>query len=436
VATTLFGRPLTFRGGLLGTALGLALTLGVVYARSMPPTLYVESPSGNSLARVLGKEPYFESDGAFIVRQFRQQRTFTHNDHVLYHVLARTWHRWSGGTPADAVAPHLALSIVAGALGASLLVIAGYQVASQLLPALLSAGLVGGAASYWFFASTIDTYLPSLLFSILALSLAVRCVDTQRLGSYAAMGAAAGVAFLLRTDAILLAPLIVVAVQARRGRIARVAICGLAAALVGGGGYALLAHYAYDVPYSNAWSWATASLHRPQASLGIWASTNNLSMQTLGLTLANHLVYGVVLPGLDMTRVANVLDAGRSSSSGSMAFVAYVALCAVALVRSGILASASQGGRTRLLLGVAALWLLARIGFYAWWNPHDPFLFAVMSVPALWLLWILPFSAPGRTPRSTLLRLTFGTLALAVPLVWWHNFQVLIGPVWTMPVPD
>ena len=32
---------------------------------------------------------FFDSDGEFITRQFRQGRTFTHNDHLLYHILGK-----------------------------------------------------------------------------------------------------------------------------------------------------------------------------------------------------------------------------------------------------------------------------------------------------------------------------------------------------------
>src|SRR5215470_20118179 len=53
---------------------------------------------------------FFDSDGEFIVRQFRQGSSYTHNDHLLYHVLAKTvvdLAPAAGGEP-DIVTGHLA----------------------------------------------------------------------------------------------------------------------------------------------------------------------------------------------------------------------------------------------------------------------------------------------------------------------------------------
>jgi hypothetical protein len=425
------------RAAAVATALGLAVALAAVYWWSMPPWFYVQSASGNSLARVLGKAPYFESDGAFILRQFRQQRSFTHNDHVLYHVLATALPR-SSGESSDPVRSHVLVSVVAGAAGAAVLVLAGYRLSGRLLPSLLAACLVAGSASYWYFAATIDTYAPAVLASILTLQLALLCAERQQLVMYVAMGAAAGATFLFRTDAVLLAPLVLVALGATTNRLVRVTCCGAAAALVGAGGYALVAHYAYGVRFPDVWTWATASLHRPEATLGVWASATNVTAGTLWLTAVNHLVYSVMLPALDATRESDLVRAMAASRTGAVAFVVYCAFAMVVVARlAALIIRRATRGASILLLVVGGAWAVTRIVFYTWWNPHDPFLFAITSLPALWLVCLVAFRDAGRPRRAWEPGdgLMLGSLAAVVSLVWWHNFEVLVRPLWHMPVP-
>ena len=90
----------------------------VVYANSMPASFNTRYEN-----RI-----FFDSDGEFITRQFRQGSTYTHNDHLLYHVLAKTVVRFAppaaGGEP-DIVGGHLALSVFFGALGLATLYLGG-----------------------------------------------------------------------------------------------------------------------------------------------------------------------------------------------------------------------------------------------------------------------------------------------------------------------
>ena len=69
--------------------------------------------------------------------------------------------------------------------------------------------------------------------------------------------------------------------------------------------------------------------------------------------------------------------------------------------------------------------------FYTWWDPYDPFLFAVMSAPALWLVFILYLKgssrASGGSSRADVARLWVGCAVVA--LVWAHNLAHMILPL-------
>ena len=286
-------------------AVVLTAAAGSVYWVSVPTEFNV----------VRGNRSFFDSDGEFITRQFRQGRTFTHNDHLLYHLAARAFHDGAAERlPArrDAVRVHKLLSVGAGALGLGLLFVIGYQWLGHWL-ALLPALLVGGSAGYWFFASTIDTYLPSLCASIAALGLALQCVRSQRSANYVWLGVCIGLAFLLRTDAVLLAPLLLVSLGAGRAIPMRLGACVLTAVLIGGGGYAALAHRYYDVPLNDLSGWMLNHRNRPEAEQGAWGNTANLTPENLETVLANHLAYTVLLPGLRTTNDADIVRVSGGS---------------------------------------------------------------------------------------------------------------------------
>ena len=89
-------------------ALGLFALFAVVYWISVP----------DAFNTVRSNERLFGSDGEFITRQFRQGEIFTHNDHLLYHVMATVLHGaapWIPGLEQNAVAVHKVLSVGFGA---------------------------------------------------------------------------------------------------------------------------------------------------------------------------------------------------------------------------------------------------------------------------------------------------------------------------------
>ena len=78
-----------------------------------------------------------------------------------------------------------------------------------------------------------------------------------------------------------------------------------------------------------------------------------------------------------------------------------------------------------MLVSVAFAWLIVRVLFSTWWSPGTPFLFAVMSIPALWLLCLLFLSAPAASrrtlPDSSSLRRRVIAVAVVAAIVWIHN---------------
>ncbi len=411
-------------GSTLGRALAVLLfaALAAVYALSVP----------GAFNTVFRNERFFGSDGEFITRQFREGATYTHNDHLLYHVAATVLA--DVGLPGigdDAVAVHKLLSVLAGAAGVSLLFLFGHRYGGRLGPALILALLVAGTSSYWFFASTIDTYLPGVFASILSLGLALRCVRDQRMASYGALGAAMGLAFLLRTDGFLLAPLAGVALLAPERRLRRVGASLAAAGLVGGVGYAVLARAFYDVPPAEVASFALGHQERKRVEKGKWARAKNLRPRHLEIVLANHLVYGIVLPDLSRTRNPRVLQRMAKHRYGPFTLgvlAAFAVFMAVEHGRRGAAAVRARNAEPLVLLGVALCWLLVRVVFYTWWDPFDPFLFAVTSVPALWLLALL-FVAPSGTAPERAPAAALAAAAVLGAAVWIHNWIVLIQPL-------
>jgi hypothetical protein len=402
----------------LQRSLGLALfiLLFLVYWFSIP----------DSFNTVYGNRQYFDSDGEFITRQYRQGKTFTHNDHLLYHILGKAASESFG----DPVRGHKFLSSYFGALGVVLLCWIGLRELKDPVMVLLMALLVGGSSGWWFFSATIDTYIPCLTVSILALGLALAVRKQPNLLVCSALGLAMGLAFLLRTDSFLLVVLLVVFLGRARWswkEFLATLGAGLAVSVVG---YALLAHAFYGVPFSDMAQWAFGGMQRPEAEERIWGVAGNLTAGNLGLTLVNHLFYAVLVPGLTTTREAMPLTA--YAKAGWIAVTLYVAVLGAALrfvVPHGIRSLRNKQFGEALPFAVIVLWFLGRVVFYCWWNPFDPFLFGVMSIPALWLTMTTGYTimTTCRPPGVQMAyRVIFG---LAVAAVWAHNFHFMVAPL-------
>ena len=84
----------------------------------------------------------------------------------------------------------------------------------------------------------------------------------------------------------------------------------------------------------------------------------------------------------------------------------------------------------RFAWAFAMAWFLSRIVFYAWWDPFDPFLFAVMSLPCLWLvlLWGTDTVVTTGTGRRARLFALCG-LGFLTLVVWAHNARHMVFPL-------
>jgi hypothetical protein len=376
---------------------------------------------------------FFDSDGEFITRLFREGSTYTHSDHLLYHVLAKEVVRLAPPAPSgepDIVGAHLALSVFFGALGVVTLYLGGLWLGGDPRATLASAVLLSGTAGYWFFSSTIDTYVPALWAAMVALLLSLKCLRDQRLVDYGWLGLAAAVAFLFRTDAALLATLGIVAFADRptpSRACRRLGACAGVVVVIGLGGYTLLANVYYGVAVENVFGWMLGFRARPEVTMGFCGTVQNFKANSLFLTVLNHLSYAVVIPGIENTRSIRALDHYAALGPGLFSWAASVVMGLVIAMGLAATAARKNAGHVRWVLALVAAWIVPRVAFYCWWDPGDPFLYAVMSLPGLWLIAFGFATYAGGSARfgNPSYRWIF-VLLLAI-IVWFHNFQYLIG---------
>jgi hypothetical protein len=379
---------------------------------------------------------FFDSDSEFIVRQFAQGKTFTHNDHLLYHILGKAIYDHSATLKAEknAIAPHRFLSYASGAAGVALFYLFGALITGKCVLPLLCAVFAGGTAGWWFFASVIDTYIPSLCLSIPVLGVAVLSLGKATVCRSALIGITAGLAFLLRTDSVLLAVMGVYLLKDRK----RMVVNGLAVlipgAITGVLGYALLAHIFYDVAMdpSTLWQWACGSLQRPEAvAKSIWGTAANLTPFNASVIFVNQLFYAIVIPGLEKTR--NPAFYAQYVKGGWIPLCIYVCGLGMALYQHFIRIRADRrqsNTASTFVLVIAGLWFFSRMLFYTWWDPFDPFLFALMSLPAIWLILLTGFDyALERLPAGKGRMACWILLGLMTLAVWMHNAYYLIVPL-------
>jgi hypothetical protein len=398
-------------------ALLLFASLLFVYSISVPPSFNTRYENRR----------YFDSDGEFITRQFFQKKTYTHNDHLLYHLLASGLYRLTATPPAqpyDSVPQHRWLSIVAGSLGVTVLFLFGRRFCRSKSGGLAAALLIGGCAGWWYFAATIDTYLPHLVLAIAALGFALMALERQRHRDYAFLGTFMGLAFLFRTDAFLLAALGVVAFAAGwRKAASRLAVCATFGVVFGLLPYAVLAHNFYNVPWSAIPAWA--SLPRQDAAVHKWGTLNNVRKETLLLAAANQAVYTVILPGLELTRDPHPIALFQKTAA-LVVLLLYAVLLVLVFIRALQL-------RRWWWIALSILWFLSRTTFYAWWDPEEPFLFACLSLPALWMLIVTFVEIPPSTSNSTTSRyaaaIRIAFVFVVAVIFWWHNYHTMIVPL-------
>lgn len=379
---------------------------------------------------------YFDSDGEFITRQFRQGKTFTHNDHLLYHILGKSIYSSSNilQEKTDVVTPHKLLSVLFGALGVALLYIFGALITTRTVLPLVCAVFAGGTAGWWFFSATIDTYVPCLSVSIPVLGLAVLSLKSNNRYNSFAIGALAGLAFLFRTDSFLLALMGIYLLMNRKhivGNSFKAGTTGIVVALLG---YALLSSTCYNIDFnpSAMWQWMSGSMNRPEsADECIWGVTQNLTPYNAALMFVNQFFYTILMPGLLKTRGADFYL--RYVKGGWIPLLLWVGVFATALFHlCRRISREHQCGSNEPLYAalLAGVWFFSRMVFYTWWDPHDPFLFALMAMPALWLVILLGFHYAFQSGLSKRTEMAHWSLLGIITLaVWLHNIYYMIEPL-------
>jgi hypothetical protein len=215
-----------------------------------------------------------------------------------------------------------------------------------------------------------------------------------------------------------------IALAGSRRRAAGLVIGGGLFLLVGIAGYALLANQCYNVPWLKIPAWAAGHSNRPETVLAQWGTLQNLTVPALGVTALNHAFYSVLIPGVTATRGAGFLSTPAAVTALVIYILAVIGALLLCIVKS------SHDRLVFCSLAAAAIWIVTRVIFYCWWNPNDPFLFAVLSLPALWLILIMAIS---RRSAAALLPTAGGSwetiaLTLLTLTVWTHNAINLIQP--------
>lgn len=394
----------------------------------------------NSIPKRFNLKPenrkYFDSDGEFITRQFREGKTFTHNDHILYHVMGKFLfdHSPAVGIKQNYVTPHKVLSVFFGALGVMLFYVFGAMITKRQILPLVCALFAGGTAGWWFFSATIDTYIPCLSVSIPVLGCAVLCLKKESYAYSIAIGAMAGLAFLFRTDSFILMFMGIYLLKIRGNggnHLLSVIIPGV---IIGIAGYVILAHVCYGVDFNpvNMFKWAMGSLQRPEAvQEKIWGKPENITPYNGALLFVNQLMYTIVIPGLMKTRGADFYM--RYVKGGWIPLIIYMSALAVAIYHITMRVKKNSSNDNKLPLYIvllSATWFVTRWIFYTWWDPFDPFLFAGMAMPAIWLTLLTGFHYALETSATRKIEqgywLLIGTATLAV---WLHNIYYMIGPL-------
>ena len=181
----------------------------------------------------------------------------------------------------------------------------------------------------------------------------------------------------------------------------------------------------YDIPIKDIPAWSLAISERGEAR-EIWGVLGNINLENIKLAGINHLYYTILIPGLMSTRDSHIFEAMNQLPLGEWIIIFYTFFLLLIVGNSifVFIKNIKHGLMTEsivILLGY--IWLISRIIFYTWWDPYDPFLFAVMSIPVLWLF-LLIFLNKG---KLSTLRLVLALVM--VILVWSHNYLHIINPL-------
>jgi hypothetical protein len=207
----------------------------------------------------------------------------------------------------------------------------------------------------------------------------------------------------------------------------------LSGMIVGVFGYALLSHMFYDIPASaTAMSeWISGAMYRPESSEKIWGVAKNITIPNMALMIVNQFFYTILIPGLFKTRAIEFYS--QYSPAGWISLVLWTATFTTATYHIGSAICRESKNRKCFSLYafvLAGIWFFTRLIFYTWWDPFDPFLFAVMATPALWLILILGFSYAQESDLGKWKwRAHLALLIMLTISVWIHNYYYMIRPL-------
>ncbi|MBL8897376.1 MAG: hypothetical protein JNM84_07100 [Planctomycetes bacterium] len=351
--------------------------------------------------------------------------------HPLFHVLS-----WGVVRVLRAVQPDLempgtwALKLVSAAGGALALALLFRAVArgSTFLVAALLVAAAGSTAGFRLYASVGETYWPALAAQ---LALLLHCLDAERERRPLELRALVGwtvLALLLRQDALLVVPCVAAMLAADRGRpspsarwrdaASYLALCGALTIAGYGACYGVYALQA-AAPVGPL-DWLTKL-----AQTGKWGGFGGLD--PVWSTHATH--PSALRLSLDLTAASwdyGTLPWLRGAAAGpESAGALHGAALALALV---VVIAPAIARPSRAVVAIAALFLMPRLAFYAWWQPgnteyHSGHWIAYLAVAALGLArW---HAARGIAVRA----IAPFALAIALALTAPSNERSLLAPL-------
>jgi hypothetical protein len=332
----------------------------------------------------------FGNDHQWIIQRYHASSPKHHEHHILYHIIGRSVRHgvWNHLQIRD---PVIAFKLVSALFGATGLVLFYFCILKLVLirgVAQYFTVMFGISASYFFFSSTIDTYIPAAVTSILVMIFLINCLTNEKQSNYAYLGLAMGLAVLFRLDNVLLIPLAFIPIFQSRKMMLNSAYC-LLGLTMGALAYILFAKYTYNVNYVDFFDWIFAP--RVDTATRHLADLENFNLQDFLVVVKNHFLHSIIFesgfhnPGDQAifaigATVKNILTACFVAIT-----LSFIALFAFKIFRNSI--KITDVYRNVILILIC--WIVVRILFYLWFNPLQPFLFTVSTIAPVWILMTL-----------------------------------------------
>lgn len=329
----------------------------------------------------------FGNDHFWIILQYQHSSDRHHNHHILYHILAKQirvglWLAWSVKHPMYA---FKLVSALFGALGLVFFYICLLRLWIDKGLAQLFTVLFGLLASYYYFSSTIDTYIPAVAASIVVMLFLIQCLSEDGKQHYIYLGFALGIAVLFRLDNVLLVPLALLPIALSRKVISSFFYCSIGL-ITGALAYLILAIQIYELSYIEFFDWVFE--RRIDADSKGLASVSNFNLSDFITVLKNHILYSLIFESGYRD------NSGRSLFELSIIVKRVLSGCFYAITFIVILVFTHKCVKKevqvtplfRNVILILVVWIVSRILFYLWFNPVEPFLFTTKTVVPVWML--------------------------------------------------